>query len=169
MMNTLRLILAVAIAVALLALNPVIAADATAPDFTLKDLDGNKVTLSKVLEDKNLVMIDFWFVGCKPCAEYMKFFDEWEEAYGDKGFKILAINTDPQQVSGNVKPFIDGRDWEFTVLLDPTGDVKKRLQVKAEPTTFLINKDREIVYRHQGYKKGVEEEVKEAIEDNLPD
>ena len=95
MMNTLRLLLAVSIATAILALNPVIAADATAPDFTLKDLDGNKVKLSEVLESNNLVMVDFWFVGCKPCAEYMQYFDSWEEEFGDRGFKILAINTDP--------------------------------------------------------------------------
>jgi len=168
MMNTLRLCFAVSIALAIFALNPVIAADATAPDFTLKDTDGNKVKLSEVLESNNLIMIDFWFVGCKPCGEFMEFFDTWEDEFAGKGFKIFAINTDPQQVAGKVKPFIDGRSFEFTVLLDPTGEIKKRFQVKAEPTTFLINADREIVYRHQGYKKGVEEEVHQAIVDHLP-
>ncbi len=153
---------------ALLVLTPAIAADATAPDFTLKNLAGKNVKLSDILKNNELVMIDFFFVGCKPCAEYMEYFDGFEEEFGPRGFKILAVNTDPQQESGKVKPFIDGRGYEFTVLLDPTGDVKKRLQVKAEPTTILVNKQREIVYRHQGYKKGIEEEVKAIIDANLP-
>jgi cytochrome c biogenesis protein CcmG, thiol:disulfide interchange protein DsbE len=134
----------------------------------LKNLAGKNVKLSEVLDDYNLVMIDFFFVGCKPCAEYMEYFDGWEKKFSDRGFKILAINTDPQQDTGNVKPYIDGRGYKFTVLLDPTGDVKKRLQVKAEPTTIMINKQREVVYRHQGYKKGVEADVEAAIDANLP-
>ncbi|MCD6119929.1 TlpA family protein disulfide reductase [bacterium] len=162
-------LLAAVMFLALAALHPIIAADASAPNFTLKDMDGNKVKLSKVLEDHELVMIDFWFLGCKPCVEYMEYFDGLEEKFGERGFKIFAINTDSSQKAGKAKPFIRGRKWAFTVLLDPTGEVRKRYQVKAEPTTFLINKDRKIVYRHQGYKKGVEKEVEKAIDENLPE
>lgn len=167
-MSLYRVLVVLVIGFTLIALTPAIADDATVPDFTLKNLAGKNVKLSDVLAKNELVMIDFFFVGCVPCAEYMEYFDGWEEKYGDRGFRILAINTDPQQESGSVKPFINGRGFEFTVLMDPTSDVKKRLQVKAEPTTILVNKQRKVVYRHQGYKKGVETEVEEAIDDNLP-
>ena len=141
----------------------------TVPDFSLKDINGKTVKLSEVLKDYELVMVDFWFIACKPCAEYMKHFDELEEKYGKRGFKILAINTDSSQTMGKVKPFMKGRDYHFTALLDPKAEVKKRYQIKAEPTTLLVTKNREVIYRHQGYKKGVEKELEKVIDEFLPE
>ncbi len=141
----------------------------TAPDFSLKDLEGKTVKLSDVVKDYELVMVDFWFIACKPCSEYMKHFDELEEKYGKRGFKILAINTDTAQTMGKVKPFMKGRNFHFTVLLDPLGEVMKRYQIKVEPTTLLVTKGREVIYRHQGYKKGVEKDLAEAIDEFLPE
>jgi peroxiredoxin len=158
----------IVIAVAVVPLLPGSAADTTAPDFTLKDLDGNNVKLTDVLKTHELVLIDFWNIACKPCAEFMNSFDPWNEEYGDRGFTILSINTDSSQTTSKVKPFISGRNYEFTVLLDPNLEVYKRYQVKGVPTTLLVNKNREIVLRHLGYKKGVEEEIEDAIEANLP-
>lgn len=157
-----------AMALAAFPLLPGSAADTTAPDFTLKDLDGNTVKLTDVLKTNELVLIDFWNIACKPCAELMNSFDPWNEEYGDRGFTILSINTDSSQTTAKVKPFISGRSYEFTVLLDPNLEVYKRYQVKGVPTTLLVNKDREVVLRHLGYKKGVEEEIEEAIDANLP-
>lgn len=141
----------------------------TVPDFSLKDLDGKTVKLDDVLKDYDLVMVDFWFIACKPCAEYMKHFDKLEEKYGKRGFKILAINTDTAQTMGKVKPFMKGRGFQFTVLLDPKGEVTKRYQVKVQPTTLLVTKGREVIYRHQGYKKGVVDDLAEAIDEFLPE
>ena len=146
----------------------VFAQDKKVPDFTLKNLAGKNVKFSDVLKENELVMLDFWFVGCKPCLEYMESFDGFEEKFADRGFKIVAINTDSSQSTGKVKPFVDGRKYKFTVLLDPNGEVRKRYQIKAEPTTFLIKSDGTVVYRHQGYTKGLEEEVEKAIDENLP-
>lgn len=145
-----------------------LAADSKAPDFTLKDLKGKNVKFSDILAENELVMLDFWFVGCKPCLEYMESFDGFEEEFGDRGFKLITINTDSSQSTNKVKPFMDGRNYGFLVLLDPNGEVRKRYQIKAEPTTFLIKKDGTIVYRHQGYTKGLEDEVAAAIDENLP-
>ena len=95
-------------------------------------------------------------------------FDGWNEKYGDRGFVILSINIDSSQTKSKVKPFTSGRGYEFLVVLDPNMEVYKRYQVKGVPTTLLVNQDMEIVFRHLGYKKGVEAEVEKAIEANLP-
>ena len=147
---------------------PLSSKDESAPDFTLKDIDSKDVKLSDVMKDHNLVLIDFWNIQCKPCCEFMNFFDGFNDDFGDKGFTILSINTDTSQSSNKVKPFILGRDYKFHVLLDPNMEVYKRFLIKGVPTTILVNKDLEIVYRHLGYKKGFEDEVRQAISDNLP-
>lgn len=162
------LLIVLALALVAAAAFAVMAADSKAPDFTLKDLKGKNVKFSDILAENELVMLDFWFVGCKPCLEYMESFDGLEEQFADRGFKLVTINTDSSQSTNKVKPFMDGRKYGFLALLDPNGEVRKRYQIKAEPTTFLIKKDGTIVYRHQGYTKGLEDEVAAAIDENLP-
>ena len=48
-----------------------VASAADAPSFELKDLNGKKVTLKKLLKDNKVVVVDFWQVGCKPCNELL--------------------------------------------------------------------------------------------------
>ncbi|HLT23773.1 MAG TPA: TlpA disulfide reductase family protein, partial [Ignavibacteria bacterium] len=64
-------------------------------DFTLQDLDGNDVSLSKLLE-KGPVFLSFWATWCSPCKDEMKEMQKIYEKYKDQGFTYLAVNTDSQ-------------------------------------------------------------------------
>jgi cytochrome c biogenesis protein CcmG, thiol:disulfide interchange protein DsbE len=139
----------------------------TYSDFTLQDLEGNDVTLSKLLE-KGPVFMSFWATWCSPCKEEMKKVNPIYEKYKDSGFIYLAINQDNQKSVSKVKSYIDAQSYKFPVVFDTDKRVFEAYSGKDEmPYALLIGKNKEILSVHTGFKTGdevkIEEEVKAAL------
>ena len=60
-------------------------------DFTLTDVNGEEYKLSTLLETKDMVMLNFWYVGCSNCAYEFPYINRVYEEYKDS-IEILAIN-----------------------------------------------------------------------------
>jgi thiol-disulfide isomerase/thioredoxin len=135
----------------------------TAPDFNLRSPSGERLNLQKMLKD-GPVLLDFWATWCKPCVKAMPKLQEIHETYGDMGLTIVGVNEDGPRSQPKVKPFMRARKLTFQIGLDPDGGLMKRMRVTALPTTLLIDRDGEIVYRQAGFSKGSEAGLIEAIE-----
>jgi cytochrome c biogenesis protein CcmG, thiol:disulfide interchange protein DsbE len=138
-------------------------------EFTLPDIDGNDVSMSKILEKSNVVMLSFWATWCTPCKEEMKKMADIYDKYKDKGFTYVALNNDNQKSVSKVKSFIMAQGYTFPVLMDTDKKVFEGYSGKDEmPYSLLINKKKEIIAVHTGFKTGdekmIEEEIKAALE-----
>jgi hypothetical protein len=71
---------------------------AVAPDFSLNDPAGNKVSLSS-LKGK-VVLIDFWASWCQPCMVEMPNVIAQYAAFKDKGFEIYGVSLDREKMPG---------------------------------------------------------------------
>ncbi|MBK7159565.1 MAG: TlpA family protein disulfide reductase [Ignavibacteria bacterium] len=135
-------------------------------DFTLQDLEGNDVKLSKLLEN-GPVMISFWATWCSPCKEEMKKLFPVYEKYKDRGFTYLAINQDNQKSVSKVKSYINANGYSFPVVLDPDKSVFESYSGVGIPYSLLISKDKKIISKHLGYVTGdeikIESEIKNAL------
>ena len=135
-------------------------------DFTLQDLEGNDLKLSKLLE-KGPVMISFWATWCSPCKEEMKKLFPVYEKYKDRGFTYLAINQDNQKSVSKVKSYINANGYSFPVVLDPDKSVFESYSGVGIPYSLLISKDKKIISKHLGYVTGdeikIESEIKNAL------
>ena len=118
----------------------------TAPDFTLKTLDGDSVSLSQFRG--KVVFLNFWASWCPPCREEMPAMNRLNQVFADRDFVMLAVNT--EQNKGVVEDFLSKRPHDFTVLLDPQGTVQSLYQVFRFPETFLLDKEGRIVERFLG-------------------
>lgn len=137
-------------------------------DFTLPDIDGNDVTLSKVLEGSKGVMVGFWATWCTPCKEEMKKMEEVFSKYKDQGFEYIAISIDNQKSTAKVKSFITAQNYTFKVCLDPEKRVFESFGGKDEvPYSLMINKNKEIIALHIGFKTGDEVKIEEEIKSML--
>ncbi|MBM7623959.1 TlpA family protein disulfide reductase [Sporohalobacter salinus] len=107
-----------------------------APDFTLTDLNGNKVKLSDFRGQ--VVFLNFWASWCPPCKEEMPYI---QEIYDERGnnVKVLAINV--RESPSKVKQFIKKKDYEFTVLTDENGKVSSNYLIRGIPKTLIINEN----------------------------
>jgi cytochrome c biogenesis protein CcmG, thiol:disulfide interchange protein DsbE len=137
-------------------------------DFTLTDIDGNDVTLSKVFDNSKVVLVAFWATWCTPCKEEMKKLEDVYNKYKDQGFEYLAISIDNQKSSAKVKSFITAQGYSFKVLMDTEKRVFESYGGKDEvPYSLLINKNKDIVAIHIGFKTGDENKVEEEIKTAL--
>lgn len=136
-------------------------------DFTLQDLDGNDVSLSKLLE-KGPVFLSFWATWCSPCKDEMKEMQKIYEKYKDQGFTYLAVNTDSQKSLSKVKSFISSKGYTFPVVLDTDEKIFEAYQGEGLPYALLINTEKEIVAKHLGYLPGDEEKIEKEIISVLP-
>ena len=136
-------------------------------DFTSDDLEGNPVTLSKLLQ-KGPVMISFWATWCTPCKEEMKKMQDIYEKYKGEGFSYIAINQDDQKSVCKVKSYISAKNYTFIVVLDTDKKIFEAYSGTGVPYSLLINKNKEIVAKHIGYVTGdevkIEQEIKSALE-----
>lgn len=135
-------------------------------DFTLPDLDGNDIKLSKLLE-KGPVMISFWATWCTPCKEEMKKLQPLYEKYKDQGFTYLAVNQDNQKSISKVKSFINANDYTFPVVLDLDKKIFEAYSGIGMPYSILITQNKNIFAKHLGYVTGDEVKIEQEIKDVL--
>jgi len=133
------------------------------PNINLKLLNGKKTTVYKLLESGPLLM-DFWATWCKPCKQVMKYLNEYHNEFNDQGFQVLMVNQDTPRSLGKVKAYVNSKNYDFLVSIDPNQQIAKKLNGQIMPNLILINTDGTIRWRHQGYMPGEEKEIKEQIE-----
>ena len=115
-------------------------ADVAKADFTLKDLQGKKYTLS-ALKGK-IVLVNFWATWCQPCRKEMQDLDLIYTHYQQQGLVVLSItNENPFQVNNYLSPL----GYHPPVLTDDGGKVAKQFHVDGLPRTFVFDRDGKLV------------------------
>ena len=134
------------------------------PNINLKDVNGNTKNLSKFSNNGNPIIISFWATWCKPCkAELNTIAEEYDDWVDETGVKLIAISIDDARSSTRVEPYVNAQGWEYMVLLDPNGDYKRAMNVNNVPHTFLVNGNSKIVWDHNNYSPGGEDELYEEL------
>ena len=134
------------------------------PAVTLQDLDMKKVSSGDFANDGKPIIISFWATWCKPCIqELLAIQDNYEELVEQTGAKLIAISIDDARNAAKVRPFTEGRGWEYEIYLDVNQDFKRALNVNNVPHTFVLDGNREIVWDHNSYSPGDEEHLFEVV------
>jgi len=137
--------------------NLAIGEDTIAPNFQLKDLAGNTVTLSEY-KGKQDVLLFFWTTWCPYCRRGLKVLNEKHTQLLKDGVEILAINVN--ETFGKVDSFVKNYALTFKTLLDLDADVATTYKLLGFPTYIIVDKKGYI--RSTGYSFP-EEEYKDLI------
>ena len=120
------------------------AVDDPAPDFQTQNLAGETFRLSD--QKGKVVVLDFWATWCGPCVREMPML----QAYQDKYPSMLMLGVDEKEDATKVKQFIDKSEINYPILLDPDGKVSSLFQVMMLPTTYFIDDQGVVRFRHLG-------------------
>ena len=150
-MNTRRILVATAVALALaagawLALPGLTSTPAPAVQY--ETLGGQSGTL-EAMRGK-VVLVNFWATSCVTCVKEMPELVATHDKFHPRGYETLAVAMSydtPEFVSH----FTRTRNLPFTVAFDRSGAIAKSFgDVQLTPTSVLINKRGEIVKRYVG-------------------
>jgi len=135
------------------------------PGIDVTTLDGETINIKDASNQDNVVIISLWATWCLPCIKELdaisEVYDEWQE---ETNVELIAVSVDDSRTVKRVKSLINGKGWEYTVLLDTNSDLKSALGAATVPLTLLI-KDNKIVFKHSGYNPGSEVELYEKVKE----
>jgi peroxiredoxin/outer membrane lipoprotein-sorting protein len=135
---------------------PLSAVGSPAPEFALRDLNGNEVRLID-LRGK-AVLLDFWGTWCVPCMEALPMIELVHRQFKDKGLVVVGVNADEPV---GVREFMQKFGYTLPSLYDPNRHVHNAFAVGAYPTLVLIDKKGKIAWFKLG--SGSDEELRDAL------
>jgi thiol-disulfide isomerase/thioredoxin len=134
------------------------------PNVTAKTLDGQTINIQDLGTDGKIRVISFWATWCSPCKKELDaiadLYPDWVEEYD---MELVAITIDTRRAVSQVPSLVETKGWEYKILSGTEQDMQSAFNFQTIPQTYLIDQNGEIVYTHNGYLPGDEEELEEKI------
>ena len=136
------------------------------PSVTVKDMDGNSVNFNTVADSGKITVVSFWATWCTPCIKELEAIHEkYEDCTKTYNMNLVAVSIDDARNSKKVKPKVLGYGWNYEILIDENMDLARAMNVNNPPMTFIYDTAGELVYSHQGYTPGAEDELEAKLKE----
>ncbi len=130
------------------------------PDFTLTELGSGQLLALSELKGQ-IVYLDFWASWCGPCRKSLPLYEVMQTELPAGPFQIVAINLDENPE--DARRFLEQHPVSYTILLDPEGNTAKQWQIKAMPSSFLLDRNGRIVHSWAGFEPSHIEDIRNEI------
>ena len=134
-----------------------------APNFTLKDADGNPVHLTDYRG--KVVLVNFWATWCGPCEVEIPWFVEFEQKYKNQGFAVLGLSMDDDGWKA-VRPYIASHKINYRVMIASEVVSQQFGDIDSLPTSFVLDRQGRIATNHVGLidKRDYQNEILKLLE-----
>jgi cytochrome c biogenesis protein CcmG/thiol:disulfide interchange protein DsbE len=134
------------------------------PSVTVKTIDGRDFNTANIENDGKPIILSFWALWCTPCMRELtsiaEIYEDWVE---ETGVKLIAVSIDDARSSSRVLPTVQGRSWDYEILLDANSDFRRAMNVNQIPHNFIINGKGEIVWQHTSFSEGSQHQLIELV------
>jgi peroxiredoxin len=130
------------------------------PNIELNSVSGDSFNVSSDFDDEDKIYIfSFWATWCAPCINELDAIHQKYSEWKDKlNLEVIAVSVDDTRTQKRVKPLLNGKNWNYSVLLDTNQELKRALSIVNVPYTIVV-KNKKIVHISNGYSQGSEDEL----------
>lgn len=141
-----------------------------APNFTLVDLQGKKVSLADYRG--KAVVVDFWATWCGPCRMEIPWLVELDKKYASQGLTVLGVATDTidsdtgeKDPHSTIARFVAQHHMEYPILMADLKVANQYGGIDSIPTTFFINRSGKVVASTVGLapRGDIEADIQKAL------
>lgn len=134
------------------------------PDYSAPLLDGSTFDVAK--ERGNVLFLNIWATWCGPCVYEIPELEKLHKAHAGERFKVVGVSVDEggEQV---VRDFVAGREMTYPVALDAAGKVAVMFNTFVLPTSVIIDREGQVVWKKLGIVSLEDAEMMRAIESAL--
>jgi len=126
--------------------------------------NGSNVNILDAVKDKDLTIIDFWATWCIPCRHELEnisdVYADWQDEWN---MQLIAVSIDDAKTKSQVMPYINGKGYDYKVLLDPNSEFFLAVNGLTPPLTLIVDKNGHILFIHHGYIEGDEYELEDFM------
>ncbi len=126
-----------------------------APSFSLKNLDNETKSLKEY--KGKVVLLNFWASWCGPCIEEMPSINNLATVTKDLDIEIVTINLG--ESASLVSKYYNDNNFIFEALLDSDKSIGNNYAVRSIPSTYIIDRDGNIVGSKLGAHKWDDPEI----------
>jgi peroxiredoxin len=131
-----------------------------APDFALRDMKGNYVSLTAMRG--KVVVLNFWATWCPPCKLEMPSLNRLYNDYRTKGLEVVAISTDSSEKG--IRNYLSETRLSLRFLQDRDGRISRLYGVYSLPTTYVIDQSGMVVLHYMGEQNWDSLEIRSKLE-----
>jgi len=136
-----------------------------APAFALPELNTTTSGGTKNIQLSDyagkVIYLDFWASWCAPCRVSFPEIIQLKQDLADQPFEVIAITVDENPA--DALRFLRRYDVPYPILQDSAGDSAAKYQLPGMPTSFVIDQQGMIRFRHSGFKPGDMDKIREKI------
>ena len=117
------------------------------PPYKAQRLDGKPFDIAD--EKGSVVLLNLWATWCGPCRFEIPELGKLHAKYAGRGFKVIGVSLDEGGAAA-VKQFVADQKIAYPIVVDPEGKLATLLNTTVIPTSIVVDKTGNIVWKHFG-------------------
>lgn len=136
-----------------------------APAYTAQQMNGTPVSLAD--HKGEVVLLNVWATWCKPCRQEIPALDSLQREFGARGFRVAGVSIDVITDTIAIAGFARELGASYTLWLDADDKVSSTFRAIGVPSTYLIDRDGVLRWRHMGPVKATDPTLRAVLDSAL--
>mgnify|MGYP005830844415 CR=1 FL=1 len=109
-----------------------------------------------------IIYLDFWASWCSPCRRSFPWLNDLTEEYSKDKFVVLSVNVDNEREFAEA--FLKETPAKFDIFYDPKGTIARQYKIKGMPSSYIIDREGNILSSHVGFTEKKKHLYKQAFD-----